>query len=1030
MAGGKKLSDAYVELRADDSKLSPDVKVKAKRIGKEFGSQLNNQLRALDLDPIDVKADPKSALASIETARGRLQDMSRDASSVEMRIRTERALAQVERFRRQLGAVDDKPVEPKVETTPAQRDIEQLQRRLSALGIDPPVAIDADPRAALAAVKRIDGELSKMAKDAKTVQVRLDAESARGDLARLRKAIGDVGEDSATGFVARFGARLGPLMGSLPVSAPLVGAVTAAGLLAAPTLAAIISGAVVGGVGVGGVVGGAILAARDPRVKTAGQELGGFILGDLERRAVGFVDPTLGGIARIRAAWMQLGPDIDRIFASSRFVDPLVDGAVSGARKLIGGIADVIDKADPAVDAFARSFDAIGDATGDALTTLADDADEGAAAIDDLTVALTRLIETGAGMVHHAATIKGWSEELDVAIDRGRYWLEDMKHYRGWLDLTADGFKVGSKEALAWREATLGTATAADFAALKSAGLTDAQIAAADASGTYRQKIHEVNAELLGTGNSAVATKEDVEQLKGQLDETATKFALFGEIGSGAMRGLLLSSGALTGAMIEQKSKADLLRQAHEALYGAAIKQTEANESYEASWDQLSETVKGNSDQIGRNKNNLDLHTKAGRSNRDALQELLTKSGEMYYADIEAGVAIDEARKKHEKRTSAVRTEAGQLKLNKTETDKLIETYGRIPPKKITNILIDGFKDVVLALTDLYAYQRSLATGKTINAARAEVNAALRGGYAGDPRRFKKDGGHIDGPPFVGTGTSDSNMIWASKGEFMQPTSSVDYYGVAAMQAIRHKQIPREVLQGYATGGLIDALKGRNWGSTMRYEVDVHGARIPSRAEVASKVVPEFGAWPSSPGAQRGDSGVWRRIMALVQNSGIPYTFGNAYRPGDPLWHGSGRAVDFMGYNQDRLARLFMGMQSRVLELIHRTNTGDYAISRGRRTSMPTQLPLHRNHLHVAMDSGGALKPGWNPPIYNGTGRWEPVTPAPVMDQMVARLDRLIEAVERRLIDAVERIGPAVAGELTGGVAASRQIGRVEGWRR
>jgi hypothetical protein len=33
-------------------------------------------------------------------------------------------------------------------------------------------------------------------------------------------------------------------------------------------------------------------------------------------------------------------------------------------------------------------------------------------------------------------------------------------------------------------------------------------------------------------------------------------------------------------------------------------------------------------------------------------------------------------------------------------------------------------------------------------------------------------------------------------------------------------------------------------------------------------------------------------------------------------------------------------------------------------------------HIGAAMDNGGYLMPGWNPPIYNGTGRPEPVIPA------------------------------------------------------
>lgn len=60
-----------------------------------------------------------------------------------------------------------------------------------------------------------------------------------------------------------------------------------------------------------------------------------------------------------------------------------------------------------------------------------------------------------------------------------------------------------------------------------------------------------------------------------------------------------------------------------------------------------------------------------------------------------------------------------------------------------------------------------------------------------------KTGGEIDGP---GTATSDSVLIRASKGEFMQRAAAVDYYGVEFMHAVNSLQYPR-----YATGGLIDA---------------------------------------------------------------------------------------------------------------------------------------------------------------------------------------------------------------------------------
>ncbi len=171
--------------------------------------------------------------------------------------------------------------------------------------------------------------------------------------------------------------------------------------------------------------------------------------------------------------------------------------------------------------------------------------------------------------------------------------------------------------------------------------------------------------------------------------------------------------------------------------------------------------------------------------------------------------------------------------------------------------------------------------------------------------------------------------------------------------------------------------------------------RIPSRAEVAGAVAISgvAGSWPSSPSAQRGDSGVWRAVLALIKSGPPGGTFGNAYRPGDPKWHGSGRAVDWMGFNQDALAAYLAA--HRPLELIHRTKTRDYAYTRGvnKGSFNNTLMEQHRNHIHMALaaggavgrdgqrlplgvyDSGGALPTGLSL-AYNGTGRPE-VIPHP-----------------------------------------------------
>ncbi|WP_371409733.1 hypothetical protein OG423_14100 [Micromonospora zamorensis] len=408
----------------------------------------------------------------------------------------------------------------------------------------------------------LGGELSELARDARRLDGQID-ETSRGirelareitrtadqaeranlskklnverkvqrELVNLRKLVDvdsadDLGSELAEKTSVSFVARLGPLLASAPLSPAGAALGGTLGLALAPVLSAAVAGAVVGAAGVGGIAGGVALAARDARVKAAGADLGAFILGDLEKRAAGFTPVVLDSIEDIRAGWSTLGPDLSRIFNSSRLVDPLVAGMVSGSQRLVHGIADAVDAADPVVSSFGTLLDGVGDAAGDAFSTLAQDADEGASAIEDLTTAVTSFVRVTTGIVHGAAAVKGWADQVDIAIDKGRHWTEDqmsaggvLEHFGIQLDLTADGFKAGTAEAEAYRQATEGTATVADFATLKIAGMTDAEIAAADASGTFRAKTAEVDAALGGTSESYRNTSQSIEEFNAKLEE-------------------------------------------------------------------------------------------------------------------------------------------------------------------------------------------------------------------------------------------------------------------------------------------------------------------------------------------------------------------------------------------------------------------------------------------------------------------------------------------------------------------------------
>ncbi len=298
-----------------------------------------------------------------------------------------------------------------------------------------------------------------------------------------------------------------------------------------------------------------------------------------------------------------------------------------------------------------------------------------------------------------------------------------------------------------------------------------------------------------------------------------------------------------------------------------------------------------------------------------------------------------------------------------------------------------------------------------------------------DPPKGFASGGAIQGP---GSGTSDSILARLSHGEHVLTAAEVAKLGGQDQVYRLRAMIRHGILPGFAVGGAVTKSGDESWWNKLKRKAGeiVGGIKdfftdpvgkltsllnklteeIPGKGTPAVDIAlglpkkalgilvdkaksllsfgngdmgpvgagPGFLPWPSAHpgrGGPSGDSGVWRNVLGLIRSTGpLSGSFGNAYRPGDPLWHGAGRAVDWMGYNQDALASFFMSIRPRVLELIHRTNRRDYAVTRGQdRGSFSNGLmEAHRNHIHIAMDQGGLLEPGITS-IYNGTGLPEAV---------------------------------------------------------
>lgn len=208
---------------------------------------------------------------------------------------------------------------------------------------------------------------------------------------------------------SKIGKTLGTSIGDhleLLKSGPALAAIAA---VAAPVIGATISAAVIGAAGVGGVIGGVVLAAKDPRVKGAGTQLGRTLLGDLQQDADPFIQPVLKAIATIEGRFGAMNTRIKSIFStSSGFLGPLVDGTLDAVDGVLRGVDALVSKGAPVIDALGDSFGILGNSVGDALSTISGDSEDAASALTNLAKATGGAIEATGYLVRGLTELYGW----------------------------------------------------------------------------------------------------------------------------------------------------------------------------------------------------------------------------------------------------------------------------------------------------------------------------------------------------------------------------------------------------------------------------------------------------------------------------------------------------------------------------------------------------------------------------------------------------------------------------------------------
>jgi TP901 family phage tail tape measure protein len=440
------------------------------------------------------------------------------------------------------------------------------------------------------------------------------------------------------------------------------------------------------------------------------------------------------------------------------------------------------------------------------------------------------------------------------------------------------------------------------------------------------------------------------------MDEFKKQFPQYAAAVEVAGKATTTTAAAVDDLGTSANTSADELEKLTKALAAAF----DAQMSVDRATIKLQESTVSLTKELGEGKRTLALNSEEGRKNRSAVLDQLEAIESLRTARVNEGVSIDEAGKKYIKDIEGLRKSMIQAGFSKQAVNDLIGAYKNIPKTVNTQINTPNLaasdkavKDYGKRMNDLARYIKTTVSVEGRERAQKELEkllilqeAAQKGiSVSAAASAYRKNAGYHDGG-------------WTGPGGEYEPAGVVHGDEFVIKKASRRKIEAKSpgLLEEMNATGQVPGYAGGGRVIRMPFPVTAAKMDIPSRAEALAKVIGDFGNWPSSPGAQRGDSGVWHKVVALIKSTGpVSGEFGNAYRPGDPLWHGSGRAVDWMGYNQDALATFLAGKHP--LELIHRTRNRDYAYTRGRdKGSFNNALmEAHRNHVHIAMQHGGTI---------------------------------------------------------------------------
>lgn len=373
----------------------------------------------------------------------------------------------------------------------------------------------------------------------------------------------------------------------------------------------------------------------------------------------------------------------------------------------------------------------------------------------------------------------------------------------------------------------------------------------------------------------------------------------------------------------------------------------------------------------------LDANTRL----RDSVQAVTDARRDAVVASEDAAAATSRLETQTLRAAAAADREALSVGLSKEQVNQYRGEMDKIRDRVETEIALLDPNDAVgklkaiqteIEALKLMALNPTMTFDQAWNEARSKIDAAaqneakrqesIRNDMGKPSRGAYAEGGRVHGPGGPKQDLVDARL---SPNEFVQPVDSVNHYGVAFMEKLRKRQIPREFTEiaAYADGGLVRS--GNN--DKYPFNLDIGPLdfakmmRDSGFIEQAKARINEVLGAPSLAGVDYKGPDPTGSIKALIAwakkfDPSIQMTSG--YRPGSRSLsgnmdhHSQGLAADFSGSNKAMLkvAQGFMSIKDRLLQLIHSQSPG-FGVNQGKDVGIGffgSEIAGHYDHVHVA----------------------------------------------------------------------------------